>query len=124
MFLLARLLEAWDDADVGRERAGGAEVGGIAQFGDQACGGGGADAVDGGQQAADLMFAQFAVDVAVEFAQAAAQEVEVLAEVTHLDAISGAVVLADGALGSVDQGPRQILARRGAVRRSASRPSG
>ena len=52
---------------------------------------------------ADLVVAQFAFDVALDFAQAAAQQVEVLAGVAGLQAVGRAVVLADGALCGLDQ---------------------
>ena len=53
------------DADVSGERARRTKVGGIAELGDETGRGLGASAVDGGQQAADLMLTQFAVDIAV-----------------------------------------------------------
>ncbi len=99
-----------NDADVGRKRGGGAEVGGVAEFGDQACGGVRADAIDGSEQLADLMLAQFAVDVAIELAQATAQDIEVLAGVTHLDAVRLGVMASDGVLRRLDQRAGQFRA--------------
>jgi hypothetical protein len=66
----ARLFEGGDGADISGERAAAAEVGGVADGGDDAGRGLGTDAVDGGEQLADLVLAQFAVEVAVEIAQA------------------------------------------------------
>ncbi len=64
-------------------------MGGVADGSDETAGRGlGTDAIDGGEQAAHLMFAvQFAVEVAVEIAQAATQGVEVIAGVADLQAI-------------------------------------
>ena len=120
----ARLFEGGDGADISGERAAAAEVGGVADCGDDAGGGLGADAVDGGEQPADLVLAQFAVEVAVEIAQAAAQGVEVIAGVADLQAIGGAVVLSDGAPGGVDERCGRGPGRRDGGRRSARRPGG
>ena len=57
---LARLLEAGDDADVGGQRRGIAETAEIAEFGDEPSRGVGADAVDRGQQRADLVIIELA----------------------------------------------------------------
>ena len=70
-------------------------------------GGLGSDAVDSGEQAADFMATEFIFDVVVELAQSLAQRIEVLAGVADLDAIGGAVMLADGAAGGVDEGARR-----------------
>ena len=70
----------------------------------------GTDAVDGGEQPAHLVLAQFAVEVAIELAQAAAQGVEVIAGVADLQAIGGAVMLSDGAAGGLDEQARQVQA--------------
>ena len=106
----AGLFEGGDGADISGERAAAAEVGGVADRGDDAGRGLGADAVDGGEQPADLVLAQSAVEIAVELAQAAAQDVEVIAGVADLQAIGGAVVLSDGAAGGVAEQARQVQA--------------
>ncbi len=98
----AGLAECGDDADVGRRRAGGAEVGGIAEFGDEPGRSIGADAVDAGEQRADFVHAQGGVDVMVELAQAPTQGVEILAGIAHLHAVGCAVMVADRTLGRVD----------------------
>jgi len=51
----AGLLEAGDDADIGGEGCGGAEVRGVVDGGEDACGRLRADPVDGGEQLADLV---------------------------------------------------------------------
>ena len=106
----ARLFEGGDGADISGERAAAAEVGGVADRGDDAGRGLGADAVDGGKQPADLVLAQFAVEVSVEIAQAVAQGVEVIAGVADLQAIGGAMVLSDRAPCGVDKLARQVQA--------------
>ncbi len=93
----ARLFEGGDGADISGKRAAAAKVGGVADGSDDAGRGLGTVAIDGGEQAAHLMFVQFAVEVAVEIAQAATQGVEVIAGVADLQAIGGAVMLSDGA---------------------------
>ena len=120
----ARLFEGGDGADIGGERAAAAEVGGVADVGDDASRGLGADAVDGGEQAADLVLAQFAVEVAIEIAQAAAQGVEVIAGVTDLQAIGSAVMLSDRAACGVDECARQVQADVMAAVVAQRRPDG
>lgn len=105
--VFAGLARGGDHAHVGGERPGIAELGGIAQLGDEAGGGLGADPVDGGQQGADLVVAQQALDVAREGAQAAAQQVEVFAGVADLDPVGLAMVAPDGDLGGLDELPGQ-----------------
>ena len=53
--------------------------------------------------AADLVVVEQALDVAVALCQPSAPEVEILADVAHLDTVGRAVVLADGALGGDDE---------------------
>ena len=91
-----------------RQRGGVSEVGGIAEFGDQAGCGLRADAVDGGEQAANLVLAQFAFDVAVDIAQAVAQHVEVIAGIANLQAVGRAVMLANRAARCIDEGASEI----------------
>jgi hypothetical protein len=100
----ARLLEAGDGTDISGERAGAAEVDRVADGTDDAGRHLRADAVDGSQHAADLMLAQLAVEVVIELAQAAAQQVEVLAGVAHLQAVRGPVMVADRTPSGVDEG--------------------
>src|SRR4029077_10949315 len=69
-----------------------------------------ADAVDGGQQAADLMLAQFAFDVVVELTQPSAQDIEILAGVANLDAVGGAVVLTHRTPGGGDECSSEVEA--------------
>lgn len=91
----ARLAEARDGADERGERARAAEVGRVADPGQQAGGGLGPDARDRGEQLADVVGAEQALDVALDGAEAAAPEIEVLAGVADLQAIGLAVMLAD-----------------------------
>src|SRR2546427_264968 len=112
-------------AECGGQRGGAAKGGGVADFGDDAGGGIRANTVNGGQQPPDLMLAQFAFDVPVELAQAAAQHVEVITGVTDLQAVGGAVMLPDRAAGGVREGAgggdvQLMSARAGPPRPTAS----
>ena len=81
--LLAGLPEAGDDADIGGALR--------------------PDAVDGGQELADLVAIEQARDVALDLGQAAPPQDEILAEVAGLHIIDRAVMLTDRALGGLDQ---------------------
>ena len=76
--LLLRRIGPFDIGDVAI-----AQENAILLRGDDARGRIGADAVDAGQQAADLMGVEQSADIAVEFLQAAAPEVEILADVAE-----------------------------------------
>ena len=105
---LARLLEAGHDADIGGQRRGIAETAEIAEFGDEPSGGVGADAFDRGEERADLVIIELAGDVAVQFPDASAQQVQVLAGVADLDAVGGTMMVADRDLGRRDQRRGQL----------------
>src|SRR5215471_1112778 len=100
---LARMVEARDRADEGRELLGTAEALELADFGDEASSGLRADPIDGGQQRADLVIAQRGLDATLELAQTTASDVDVFARVAHLNAVCVAVVTADRSLRSVDE---------------------
>lgn len=101
---LAGLLEAGDDADIGREGGGAAEAGGVADGGDDTGGRLRSDPLDGGQQLADLVgVEQVFFDVALDVGQAPSPQIEVLADMAGLQRVGRSVVLADGAFGSLDQ---------------------
>jgi len=117
-----RLLEPGDGPHVGSERTGAAEQRGVTDDGDDAGGGLRADAVDGGEQVTDLMLAQFALDIVVELAQPAAQQIQILAGVTHLDAVGHALMLADRMPCSVDQRAGEIETDPVGACHSARRP--
>src|SRR6185437_13053026 len=74
----SRMTQARDGADVGRERSRAVEVGRVADRGDDARGGVRTDPIDGRKKPADLVFAQLAFDVAIDLAQAAAQDGKVI----------------------------------------------
>ena len=62
-----------------------------------------ADAVDAGEELADLVGLEQALDVALDLLQAAAPEVEVLADVARLQRVDRPVMLADRALRRRDE---------------------
>ena len=97
-----------NDADIGREGACTLEMGGIAGGCDDAGGGLWGDAIDAGDELAEDMAVEQVLDVVLGLRQAAAPEVEVLANVLPLERVGGAVVLANGAPGSIDEGLRQF----------------
>ena len=105
---LAGMLEAGDDANIGGEGCRRFEAGGIADCCDDAGGGLRPDAVDGGQQAADLVGIEQILDVALDLGQATTPQVEILADVPGLEHVGGAMVLADGPLCSLHQLPGQV----------------
>jgi hypothetical protein len=92
--MFAGLLEAWDDAHIGGQRGGTAEMAGVAQFRDQARRGLGADAVDGRQQRANFMVAQPALNVPLELLDPLPEDLQILAGIAHLDLIGRSLVLA------------------------------
>src|SRR5512132_3401955 len=106
----ARLLETGHHTDVGGERRRIGEAAEIAEFGDEADHGVGADARDRGEQRADLVFFELAADVVVQFPDASAQQVQVLAGVADLDAVGGTMMVADRDLGRPDQRRGQLRA--------------
>ena len=72
------------------------------------------------QELADLVGVEQALDVALDLGQAAAPEVEVLAEVAGLQRVDRAVMLADRALGRRRRAARPARGRPGGGRRSAA----
>jgi hypothetical protein len=86
---LSGLPQAGNGSDVGGDGCGAAERGDVAQFRYQAGGGCGADAVDGGQQGANLVITKRALDVRVDLAQTSAKHVEIFAGAVNLDATKG-----------------------------------
>jgi hypothetical protein len=67
--VLAGLAQGRDDPHVGGQGAGAVKLGGIAELGDEPRGRLRPDAVDGGEQAADLVVLEEPIDVALELAQ-------------------------------------------------------
>ena len=55
------------------------------------------------QQLADLVRVEQVLDVALDLGEAASPQIEILADVTRLQRVGGAVVLADRTLGGVDE---------------------
>ena len=78
------------------------------------------DAVDGGQELADLVAIEQARDVALDLGQAAPPQDEILAEVAGLRIIDRAVMLTDRALGGLNQLLGQPGGEPGDGRRRAS----
>ena len=99
----AGLLEAGDDADIGGEGAGAVEERGVADGGDDAGGRLRPDSLDRGQQFANLVGVEQVFDVALDLGQAASPEIEVLADVACLQGVGRSMVLADRALGGLDE---------------------
>jgi hypothetical protein len=108
------LSEGGHDANTGGKGPGGSEASRIADDGDgdgdDACSRIGADAVDGGQQSPDLVGVEHPPDIGFDLFQAAAPEVEILADMAGLKIMDRPVMLADRSLGRLDQPPGQILA--------------
>jgi hypothetical protein len=100
---LAGLLQGRDDPDVGGERGGRSEARRVADLGDDPRRTQGPDAVNRGQEAADLVDLEQPLDVALARLQALAPEDEVPADVADLDPVRRPVMLADRAPGGLDQ---------------------
>ncbi|HXX67276.1 MAG TPA: hypothetical protein VEK07_08845 [Polyangiaceae bacterium] len=114
---LAGVLKSGNDADMGGERFDGAKGGDVATFGHQACRGGGADAVDGGPEFADLVplegvaievTAHRGADLLIERAYPPTQGRDVLAKQLGLHAVGMRVALADRALGGLHEDRRSL----------------
>lgn len=94
---LARVIDRRGNADVRGERSGVAE-GVQVDLRDHACGGVGADAVDAGQELADLVLLETALDVVVERLDARSKGRNVLTSVARLEPVGRPVVAPHGAL--------------------------
>ena len=92
---LAGLPEAGHGANERGKRAGAAELGRVADPGDQASRRLRPDAWDRRQEFADIVSAEQTLDIALHGAEAATPEVEVFAGIADLQTIGLAVVLAD-----------------------------
>ncbi|WP_246338191.1 hypothetical protein [Azospirillum oleiclasticum] len=67
----AGLPQRRDHPDIGGQDGGAVEAGGIAEFGDEACGGSWGNAVDGGRRRADVVLVEQAGDVVAVLGEAA-----------------------------------------------------
>ena len=96
----ARMAKAGNNADVGGECLCAIEARRIPDLGDDAGGSLRPDAVDRREQPANLVTVKAALDLAIDFGEASAPEIEVLADVTGLKSVDRTVVLTDGMLGA------------------------
>jgi len=110
---LAGLLKAGHDADVCGEGGSTGEACWIADGGDDAGCGLRPDALDGGQQLADLMSVEQVLDVILDFGKAITPQVEALAymHMAGLQRVGRSVMLADQACRCLDQLAAAILSQ-------------
>ena len=100
---LAGLLETWNDAKIGGQGVGASKASGISDCCDDAGGGLGSEAFDGGEQLTDLMSVKQMLDLALDGGKAFTPEVEILTDMHSLKLVGGSVVLTDRGLCGLDQ---------------------
>ena len=102
-------MQAGNNSDIASQRSQAMKTAGVASLGHDASGGLRSDAVDSGQQFADLVLHQPMFNIALERPQPTAQQADIFAGVTYVQLIGLAVMSSDRLFGCFDQGPRQLL---------------
>jgi len=106
---LARVVHGRCDTHVGRQGAGVTKRQQV-DLGDHAGRGVGSDAVDGGEQLADAVLVEAALDVAIEALDALAQRGDVLADIASLQAVRGTVMASYGVCCQLAEAACQLVA--------------